>query len=96
MSPLPSLHPSLPSFPPPLPPSPTFSLPLLSLSSPLPPHHHRVMDQHNREVSEMEEILEQQLSEVEQDHRLKVWRGVGWGCVGGRRVNALDVRGRNS
>jgi len=23
----------------------------------------------------MEEILEQQLSEVEQDHRLKVWRG---------------------
>ena len=43
------------------------------------------MDQHNREVSEMEEILEQQLSEVEQDHRLKVWRGVGWGVweVGG-------------
>ena len=39
------------------------------------------MDQHNREVSEMEEILEQQLSEVEQDHRLKVWdrvEGCGW------------------
>ena len=26
----------------------------------------------------MEEILEQQLSEVEQDHRLKVWDRVEW------------------
>ena len=30
------------------------------------------MDQHSREVSEMEEILEQQLCEVQEDHRQKV------------------------
>ena len=72
--PSPPSLPSPPSFP--LSFLPSLSLPPASiLPSPPspPPHHHRVMDQHNREVSEMEEILEQQLSEVEQDHRLKVW-----------------------
>ena len=32
----------------------------------------RVMDQHNREVTEMEDLLEQHLTEVHEDHQIKV------------------------
>ena len=32
----------------------------------------RVMDLHNREVMEMEDLLEQHLSEVHEDHQMKV------------------------
>ena len=32
----------------------------------------RVMDQHNREVMEMEDLLEQHLTEVHEDHQIKV------------------------
>ena len=35
-------------------------------------HLSRVRDQHSREVSEMEEILEQQISEVKEDQLAKV------------------------
>ena len=31
----------------------------------------RAMDQHNREVMEMEDLLEQHLSEVHEDHQIK-------------------------
>ena len=30
------------------------------------------MDQHNREVTEMEDLLEQHLSEVQENHQIKV------------------------
>ena len=36
----------------------------------------RAMGQHNREVMEMEDLLEQHLSEVHEDHQIKVR---GWG-----------------
>ena len=32
----------------------------------------RAMDQHNREVMEMEDLLEQHLSEVHEDHQIRV------------------------
>ena len=36
----------------------------------------RVMDQHSKEVTEMEQLLEEQLSEVKADQSLKVSQSV--------------------